>query len=481
MTVHASSPEAGALPRSRQGLALTAVLIAPFMAMLDVFIVNIAAPSMQQQLHATFAEIQFVIGGYIVAFAMGLVTAGRLGDMLGRRRIFMVGIICFAITSAGCAVAPNAGVLIGMRLVQGLSAALMVPQVLALIQANFPRDQHSRLLGFYGAAQALGSLSGQLLGGLLVRVDIAGTGWRAIFLVNIPLCLATFLCAAGGLRKQETRAEGVRLDPLGVLLLSLAVGLLLTPLVIGAQDGWSPGVWVALAASLVVFAIFARWESRLSDAGHAALLPMRLFKLRGFAGGLPTSVTFYFGNSGLYLVLAFYLQEGIGLSPVGAAVVFLALAGPAGAASLSARTLVDRFGQQFVRWGAAVMVAGFLLVYLVIRTDIGGDGEISRALWLVPGLVVCGLGLGLVLPSLLGLVLQRIDTADAGAAAGAVLTASQVAAAGGVAGVGAVFRSTLAGGGHSYVHAFELSVLTLSAVGVLSFLLLTYLTRKSAG
>jgi MFS family permease len=456
-------------------LALVAVLMGPFMAMLDVFIVNVAAPSMQKQLHTSFAAIQFVIGGYIVAFAMGLVTAGRLGDMLGRRRIYVAGLVCFAVTSAGCAAAPSTDVLIGLRLLQGLSAALMLPQVLALIQVHFPKDQQSRLLGFYGAAQALGSISGQLLGGVLVRIDPATLGWRTIFLANIPLCVVALGCAVAGIPSLDTRNTGVRFDPLGVLLLSAAVGLLLCPLVIGAQDGWPVAVYPPLAASLIGFAVFAWWESRMPEAGHAALLPMRLFRLPGFENGLPTSAAFYFGNSGFYLVLAFYLQDGIGLSPLGAAFVFLALAAPIGLASLMSRSLVTRFGYRLVRWAAAVMVLGFALIYL----SIGGGSATAQSLRLLPGLIVCGLGLGLVLPCLLGLVLQRVDAADAGAAAGGVLTASQVAAALGVAGVGAVFRS--ASGGHAYDTAFGTSILVLGAVGVVSFALLTRLIRKATG
>jgi MFS family permease len=465
-------PDAGGVPARQRRGALAALLMAPFMAMLDLFIVNIAAPSMQRQLHTTFAAIQLVIGGYIVAFAMGLVTSGRLGDMLGRRRVFTTGVVCFALTSAACSAAPTTGVLIGMRVLQGFSASLMLPQVLALIQISFPRDQHRRLLGYYGATMTCGGVTGQLVGGLLVHVDVGGLGWRTIFLVNIPLCAVALVCSLRALPRRDGSGR-VRFDPLGVLLLSAAVACLVGPLVLGAQDGWPAWAWAMIGGSALLFAVFTWWEIRMPDAGNAALLPMRLFRLRGFAVGLPTAVTYYCNNSGVYFVLVFFLQDGLHLLPYQASLVFLAMALPAGVASLAAQPLAARFGVGVVRVGAIVVVIGLLLMPLAAT---GGSAS-SAVLRLLPGLILAGTGQGLVLPCLLGLVLERVSPPDAGAAAGGIMTAGQVAVALGVAAVGAFFASEL-GGRHSdaaYGSAFSASAYLLAGLGTVSVILLTLL------
>lgn len=463
---------AGAATTGIRPGALAAVLIPPFMAMLDVSIVNIAAPSIESQLHTTFAMVQLVVGGYIVAFAMGLVTGGRLGDMFGRRQVFAAGIVCFGITSLACAAAPSAQVLVVARILQGLSAALMLPQVLALIQVTFPREQQARLFGYYGATVASGGILGQLLGGFLVRLDPAGLGWRTIFVVNVPMCVVALAYALRAVRPTPGSGAAVRFDPVGVLLLSAALALLLTPMVFGAEYGWPAWVWPAFTAAVLMFALLGWWERRLPDAGNAALLPPRLFRLPGFRIGLPTAVAFYCGNSGLLFILAFYLQDGIGLSPFAASLALLAAAVPAAVASLAAQRVVARFGVTAIRVATVVMILGLVAV----RVGVGGGSATEQVLRLLPGFVLTGAGQGLVLPSLIGLVLRRVHSSDAGAASGALMTAVQVAVALGVAGVGAFFRWEL--GGHGYDVAFGASVVLLVALAVASLVLLTRLTAK---
>lgn len=457
---------------ARLGTVLVAVLMAPFMALLDIFIVNVAAPSIERQLPTTFAGVQLVIGSYIVAFAMGLVTGGRIGDIVGRRRSFVLGIAAFAVTSAGCGLAPSLAVLVVMRLLQGFSSALMLPQVLALIQVTFA-SKRQLILGFYGAAQSAGSISGQLLGGVLIHFDLAGLGWRAIFLVNVPLSLVAIACAMLGISEQDSRPTGVRFDPLGVGLLSLAVAALLAPLVFGPPRGWPAVAWLVLAGSLLLFAVFWAWESRIPATENRALFPVQLLKLHGFAYGLPTAIAFYTGNAGFYLVLAFYLQDSVGLSPLGAAFEFVPLGVVFALASLASRAIVVRFGYKVVVAGAGAILTGLLLMYASVSS---GD-HLAQALRLLPGLVLCGIGQGLVLPSLLSLVLGRVEPQDAGAASGAVLTASQIAGSLGVAGVGAVFNSVV--GNHGERAAFGASVLALCAIAVASIVLLTRLTADA--
>ncbi|MEV5880553.1 MFS transporter [Streptomyces sp. NPDC052101] len=480
-----STPRQTLLPKAtanrpdwRSRAALGTILLGPYLAMLDLFIVNIAAPSIQTQLHASFASVQLVISGYTVAFAMLLVTGGRLGDMAGRRRMFVIGIACFALTSTACALAPSVGVLIAMRVLQGLSAALMLPQVLALIQVLYPPAEQRRILGFYGAAMSCGSISGQVLGGLLIHVDVADLQWRAIFVVNLPFALVALagavLLPSGAGAGASPPGAPVRFDPVGTLLLSGAVPLLLCPLVFGAQYDWPMWVWPTLACSALMFALFFRWESGLSGDGSGALLPMRLFRLPGFAGGLPTVIAFYCGQTGFYLVLAFYLQDGIHLSPLTAGLDFLPLGVVFATASLLSRALVDRFGHRVLLCAIATIVAGLLLMLL----GLGHGSHADQALRMQPGLLLCGLGQGLVLPSLLGISLRGVPADQVGAASGAVLMTSQVAGALGVAGVGAVFHSALGTG--AYESAFKAGVIALVVIEVAGFLLLARLGRRAA-
>ncbi len=459
--------------RRHRHAALVALLMAPFMAMFDMFVVNIAAPSIESGLQTGFAGLQLVVSGYIVAFAMGLVTGGRLGDLLGHRRTFVVGMGCFAVTSAACAAAPSIQVLVAVRLLQGLSGALMLPQVLALVQVLFRPEERRRVLGLYGAAMSGGSIAGQVLGGLLIRFDVIGLGWRTVFLVNVPLALAAVVGALIAVPRLYAPAAGVRFDPVGVLLLSVAVPLLLCPLMFGAENGWPLWVWPLLAASGAVFWLFVRWEARVPGGERAALLPLRLFRLPQFALGLPTAAAFYCGNSSFYLVLAFYLQDGIRLTPLAAALTFLPLGVAFAIASLASRSLAQRFGGRLLSWGAACVVLGLLLLI----AGVGDHHRAAQALLLQPGLILCGTGQGLVLPSLLATVLHGVDTADAGAASGVVLTASQVSGALGVAGVGAVFRTML--DGYGYDTAFRAGLVALGAVGVVTFVLLRRLAPRA--
>ncbi|MEU9412183.1 MFS transporter [Streptomyces sp. NPDC048281] len=460
----------------RRTVALLVLLVAPFMALLDMFIVNIAAPSVETQLHATFAQVQLVISGYIVAFAVGLITGGRLGDLWGRGRMFLYGMGGFGVTSALCALAGSADQLIAVRLLQGLSAALMLPQVLSLIQVLFPPAEHARVLGLYGATLSCGSVTGQVLGGVLIKADVAGLGWRLIFLVNIPFCLAAVLVGARFLPRRQDAATRPGFDPVGVLLISLAIPLLLVPLVFGAQTGWPLWVWPTFAAALAVFALFLRWEARFPADSGSALLPLRLFGLPGFANGVPTALAFYSGNSGFYLVLAFYMQDGVRLSPVAAGLAFVPLGTAFALASLAARSLVPRFGRKALLGGTVCILLG--LVYLPLGAWTGGGaGTLDRALWMEPGLVLCGMGQGLVLPSLLSLALRGVATADVGAASGGILMTSQFAGALGVAAVGAAYRSAL--GEHSYTQAFRAGVLALVVIALLSLVLLARLESRT--
>jgi len=426
--------------RRRHG-GLTVLLLASFMGILDVLIVNVAAPSIQRDLGAGFSTIQMVISGYVLAYAVMLATGARLGDSHGPARVFLLGVLGFTALSAGCAAAPSAAVLIVLRLGQGLAAALMLPQVLALIQVLFPREQRARPLALYGATLGLGAVLGQIIGGALIRADVLGLGWRAVFLVNVPVGLAVAACTPVLLPGQ--RPAGRRpLDVPGLLLTAVAMTLLIFPLIQGSAEGWPPWVWPAFSGSALTLAALWLVERRRERAGGSPLIPPSLFGGSGFRTGLAIALIFYTGNYGLFLLLAYVFQDGLHLSPLASGVGFLPLGVGFAAASLLSRHLADRYGSRVLLIGAAVMVAGYVILIATLAPHPAYSGPVT-ALLLAPALLVSGAGQGIVSAPLIGVVLATVRRQDAGAGSGMVLTANQLASSLGVAVLGALFVALL--------------------------------------
>lgn len=455
-------------------LALAILLVASFMGVLDVFIVNVAVPHIQDQLDASFADIQLVVAGYTLAYSVGIVTGGRLGDAFGRRRIFLLGTALFGLASAGCAVAPNATALIVLRVLQGISAAVMLPQVLAIIQVIFTPEKRATAIGCYGAALGLGAVAGQVVGGGLLAWNPLDLGWRSIFLVNVPMCVLTMvgtMLTVDGPRGSHR----ARFDVVGMVLLGAALFGLLHPVITGGESGWSAGNTAELVTALALFAAFGWWERRLSARGGSALLPPTLFGQPGFSKGLATALLFYSGNTAFVLVLSYFLQRGLRLTPLQSALAFSPMAAVTGAASLCLASLRSRFGPGVVAWGGAMAVAGLLLT---IPAAASGTG-LTQLLLLQPGLLIYGVGGGLIAPSIVGLSLAETAPENAGAASGGLLTATQAANAAGVAAIGALFSAVYSSSG-SYLHAFDASLWALTAVFVATVLLLfTFRARQA--
>ncbi|MQY08837.1 MFS transporter [Actinomadura macrotermitis] len=440
---------------ARPWAALAAVLLATFMGVLDAGIVTVAVPSVQRDLHASFGAVQFVAAGYALAYAVGLVTGGRLGDRYGRRRMFLTGVVLFVLASLACAAAPTAPALIAARVLQGLAAAVMLPQVLSIIQHAFTGQARATALACYGAAVGLASIAGQLAGGALLAWDALGLGWRAVFLVNVPIGAVALVAA--GLTVRESRGAQARPDLAGAGLLALALTALLLPPVL---ERGLPVVAAGTGAGLALFAAFALVERRQADP----LVPMRLLAQRRIVRGLLTVLAFYAGNAGFFLLLAYHLQAGLGLDPLGSGLVFAPLGAGFAVASLAGR----RHGGP--ARGTVLMAIGLAGVLLVVLSAPAGD-QIGR---LLPLLTLCGVGQGLVAAPLIGTVLAGVDPADAGAAGGVLLTATQVANAAGVALIGALFARVLGSAPGSpgvpftgYTHATAVTtvaVLVLAAV-----------------
>jgi EmrB/QacA subfamily drug resistance transporter len=466
---------------SRRWLMLPVVLLAMFMAGFDIWVVNVAAPSLQRDLHVSNAALQLIVGGYAFMYASGMVTGGRLGDLLGYRRLFMIGVASFALASLLCGLAQSPTELVVARLLQGLTGAAMVPQVLALITATFPVQERSRALAWFGVTMGLAFVSGQILGGLLLQANVLGLGWRAIFLVNVPVGAATLVAAALVVPPARGHRRP-RLDPAGAFGVSASVALALVPLTLGHDEGWPAWTWVCLAACLPVLALTLGWERRLARRGGEPLLDLPLFRDRAFTAGtaLNFALVFFFGS--FMFVLTLLLQAGLGQSPLRAGLEAGPLALTFTVTSILGPRMAARFGPWSITIGAVLDVLGTIGLVL---TGLRYGSHLTG--WdLAPATAVIGLGQGTALPSLIGAALSHVPPERAGAAAGILTTMQQFGVASGVAIIGAVFYSRLGSaspgvpGRGNAVSAMEVAMV-IDAVAVLAATALTLaLPRRRA-
>jgi len=422
----------------RRWIALFVVMSAAFMVLLDISIVNVAIPAIQRNLHANFAEVQFVLAGYQLAYAVVLITGSRLGDLYGRRRMFMIGMAGFTIASALCGFAQNPTMLVASRVLQGLMAALMFPQALSVIQVNFPPRERAAAFGLFGATIGVATITGPLVGGLIIRDDVTGQAWRFIFLVNLPIGIAAIAAAAVLLR--ESRAPGAaRLDLVGVLLVSAGLFLLAYPLVEGRDAGWPAWAYVMLVASVPVLAAFVLFERQQGRLGRNPLVDLTLFRNRSFSAGTLMSTVFLSGVPSFFLIFGLMLQIGHDFSALRAGLTTIPFSmGTAVASGISVR-LAPRLGKRILAIGSALLVIGMLAVIAIVRArgnDLSGPE-------LIPALLVCGLGLGSVVAPLVTVILAGVPPRIAGAASGVLTTTQQIGGAIGVAIIGVIFFGML--------------------------------------
>src|SRR5580704_9923124 len=432
----------------RRWLTLIILLLAAFMNLLDVSIVNIAIPSIQRDLHASYADLQWALAGYTLAYALVLITGGRLGDTFGRKRLFLIGVAGFTIMSALCGAATGPGMLIGCRVAQGAMGAIMVPQVLAVIQVIFPPRERIKALAGFGVTAGLGTVSGPLLGGLLIQHNLFGLGWRPIFLINVPVGVIAF-AAAAVLVRESRAANPPRLDPVGVGLISAALLLLLYPLVEGRQLGWPLWTYASMAVSLPVFAAFVLYERAKARRDGSPLVELSLFRERGFSVGMAIAVAFFLGIASFGLVLTLFLQLGLGFTPLHAGLTFLPFSIGVLLSSGAAARLAPRFGRGVTMAGALIIAAGTgSLIGIVHHYGVG------VSTWdLVPGLVAAGIGLGAVIAPLADIVLDRVPAQHAGSASGLFNTGLQLGNSIGIALIGVIFFGLLGTQSASAAHA----------------------------
>ena len=459
-TTTITKPAAPTGPRTKTArspwAALPVVLSGAFMVVLDFFIVNVAMPSMQTDLHASSGGLEWVAAGYGLTAAVFLITAGRVGDRIGRRRTFALGMALFTISSIACGAAETSEILIAGRLLQGVGGALLMTNLLSLIGVMFQGPDRAKALSAYGMTLGLAAVSGQLIGGVLVQANIAGLGWRSCFLINVPIGLAA-LALTPRVIPESRAAETSRIDLVGTVLVTVGLTAVLLPLVEGRQHGWPLWTWVSLGLAPVILGTFVAHQRRLRDRGGAPLLDLSLFRQRTFSAGLIAQFVFWCGQASFFLVLALYLQQGRGLSPLDAGLVFTILAAAYLVASAIAPTLLGRYGRRLLAEGALVLAAGHLLMVVTVA-DIGTGGSVAV---LAPALVLIGAGMGIVIAPLVTLILSSTGPEQAGAASGVLSTIQNVGNALGVAVVGVIYF----GAAHSgLAGAFQLSLAALAAI-----------------
>jgi EmrB/QacA subfamily drug resistance transporter len=472
----ATAPRDGDALDPNRWAALAVLLTGAFLAPLDFFIVNVAMPSITAGLAATAADTQLVISGYAVVYAVFLITGGRLGDIFGRKSIFLTGLTGFALASALCGLAWSPLTLILARLLQALAAAAMAPQALASVHALFPARERGRALSIYGVSLGLSSVVGQLLGGALVSADIGGLGWRLIFLINVPIAIVTFV--AGIALLCETRGRHrPRLDWGGVILSSAALAAFVLPLIEGRERGWPWWSIVLLLSTPLFVEMFRRHEIRLAGRGGDPLVAIEIFQSPGLLRGLGAIMTLY-AMAAFFLTYSIYLQSALGFSALQAGLAIL----PFSAGFLTASTFSPLFG----RWtGAAAPSLGFSFsaIGAVATASVAASvptGVMPSWLLLAPALASIGFGMGTSIPTMVRVIVERVEPRRAGLVGGMVNSTLQVSSAVGIAVLGGLFFAALGTRTDpaAVTHAFSVTLLAIAACHVGGALLAAGLGRR---
>jgi MFS family permease len=451
-------------------LMLIVLLAGQFMALLDVTIVNVAMPTIGRSLHATGAELQLVVAGYTVSYAMMLITGARLGELYGRRRVFMAGVAVFTVASLTCGIAPGVGVLIGARFVQGAGAAAMMPQIMSVIQLRFDGAARARALSAYTAVLSSGFVAGQVIGGVLVTANLFGQTWRPVFLVNVPIGLAVLALVPrvvadepGSLRGQHRR----RLDLAGLAIAVPAVFLVVLPLMLGHQEDWPSWVFACIALGLVLAAAFVGVERRIADRGGDPLLNLAVLRAPGLVPGLAAVAVLMITYGGFLFSFALHLQAGLGEDALRAGLTFAPCALVFGACGFFWRRLPERVHHLLAPAGCLVAVGGYLAVAAALHSGRGGAAQQTA---LQAALVVTGAALALGFSPLVTHSLVRVPLQHAADASGLLTTTIQLGQAIGVATFGSLFLTLDAGRGGPVAsgHAVAVTLGWLAAAMVLA-------------
>jgi EmrB/QacA subfamily drug resistance transporter len=461
------SPELTAGPDRRRWQALTVSLAGAFMVLLDVSIVNVALPSIEREFGVSAGTVQWVVSGYALAFGLALVPAGRLGDTIGRRRMFLIALSAFVVTSALTGAAQTTEWLIVARLLQGVAGGMLIPQNVGLIQDLFRGGERARAFGVLGSVVGLSTATGPVVGGLIL--DLAGSpdGWRWVFYVNVPIGLVALVLATRLVPARSTAAAGgTHLDLVGSLLLGAGVLGLLLP-VVSNESGGAGWLWWLFVPAALLLAAFARWEVRTAGRGRAPLLDPQLARIAGFPSGSAIALVYFTGFTGIWVVLALFFQDGLGYSPLRSGLAVTPFALGSAVSAVFAGRAVPRFGRWLNVAGLVAAAIGMAATALVLRR-VGGD----TAAWAAAGpLLVAGLGSGMVVSPNTTLTLESVPTQMAGAAGGALQTAQRIGGALGTALLATVYYHALTGGGRDYGTAVSTALLCAAGLMLLALLI----------
>lgn len=453
-------------------LILGIVLAAEIMDLLDSTIVNVAGPSLKEMLGASPSALQWVIGGYTLTLGAGLVLGGRLADRYSRRNIFLLGLASFTVTSLLCAIAPNIEALIAFRLIQGFAGALVLPHVIGFIRDVFPPEELGKAFAIFGPVFGLGGILGPIVGGFIIDGNIASTGWRAVFLVNIPIGIINLALAWKYLPKKASD-HSIKIDLLGSLIIIASSGLLLLPLIQGQEAGWPAWTFVSLAVSLLGFTIFTLQQRWVISRNRTPLVDPDIFRARTYNLGLAGIFTFFAGFTGVYLIITLFLQIGQGYSARGAGIANIAIAlGTAVGGALSGAVLAEKFGTRVLQFGALAQISGALLLFFALP-----DMQSFNFWHLAPGMFVSAFGTGLVVAALFDAILLAIKDELVGSASGVLSAIQSIGSSVGVAIFGTLFFNKVSSGAidAGFRHALLLQIGLVSL-----FLFITFFLPKKA-
>jgi EmrB/QacA subfamily drug resistance transporter len=414
---------------------MVVLITASFMDLMDTTVVNVALPSIQSHLDATDSQLQWTVGAYTLGLAALLVVGGRLGDIIGIRRVFVTGILGFTLASLAAATAGSAGWLVVARAAQGACAGLMVPQVLAGVQALYPPEERAPIYGLVGFVTGSASVIGPILSGVLISSGTFGLGWRAVFLINVPIGIALTVVAAQVVPNTRS-SRPLRLDLPGAGLLTAAIVCVALPLIDGRETGWPWWSWTLLGIAPLLIAGFAAWQIACERSGRTPLIPMHLLRNRAYAAGSIVNFAFQAGLVGMFLVVTLYVQQALGFSALTSGLVWLGFSVGALGGAVAAAPLARRLGPRLMSVGAALAAGAVVAVSALCHQP----GSRQPEWWYLSSvLIMGGIGLGLLVVPLFDAALARVPAADAGSASGALSTVQQIGGTLGVAVIGAIF------------------------------------------
>ncbi len=415
------------------------VLAAMIMNLLDSTIVNVAAPSIQRDLGMSTSALEWIAAAYTLAIAVGLMIGGRLGDMFGRKRMLMTGLTGFVLASTACALAWSPGSLIAARVLQGLSAAMLTPQAFGLIRDLFPPVQMNKAFAALGPVIGLSTVAGPIVAGLLLKANLLGTDWRALFLINLPLGVFALLVGARVLPARPAGHGKVRLDGVGTVLLGAVSFLLVFPLVDGRTLGWPAWIFGALAATVPMLAVFAAHQRHRLRSGRTPLVEFSVLRKRSYVSGIVFVLVFFASIVGFSLTMSLFLQIGLGFTPVHASLLLAAMAAGAFAGSGVGAWAATAVGRPILHTGLTIMAIGTLVLYLSLHAV----HETPGALSLIPGLAIFGIGMGMIFVPLFSIIMGEIGDHEVGSASGLLESSQQLGASLGVAVLATLFFSTI--------------------------------------